>query len=211
MPAPACRHGRARLRRRRGRRRQRLSSGSPNAFAGRPSRSPRCDGAWLLAIGTDCRLRSGAVSELQLTAATEIDARTARREHTERAAGLVDATHRLSHSYATGQGRVNSARVNKRLRMKDSFNPNQTTPKFGQIGPASPPSQFARLAGQQRHEAHRDQVLALDSPCPVLVSLTSSCAPPCGPSGSTMMPPSASCSISAGGMLSAAAVTMMRS
>ena len=53
--------------------------------------------------------------------------------------------------------------------------------------------QFARLPRQQRHEAHRDQVLARDARLSVLVSLTMCCVPSCGPSGSTIMPPSASC------------------
>src|SRR6516225_2866419 len=48
-------------------------------------------------------------------------------------------------------------------------------------------------------------------PCSPFVSLTSCCGPACGPSGNTITPPSASSPRSASGMVSAAAVTMMRS
>src|SRR5215467_17930 len=48
-------------------------------------------------------------------------------------------------------------------------------------------------------------------PCSPFVSLTSCCGPACGPSGNTITPPSASSPRSASGIVSAAAVTMMRS
>src|SRR6476646_9025384 len=149
------------------------------------------------------------VSELQLTAATEIVARTARRNNLSERPG--SSTQRIGCPTRTQQddGRVNRARVNRCLRMKDSFNPNQTTPKFVQIEPLGRHNSRAwpGSSGTKRTPIR----FSRDSPCPVLVSLTSSCPPPCGPIGSTMMPSSASCAISAGGMLSAAAVTMMRS
>src|SRR4029079_5355001 len=114
-----------------------------------------------------------------------------RRQHSkakqpERAAGLVDATHwTIPLTRNSTDGRAHSAPVNNRLRMKDSFNPNQTTPKFRQIdrprghpglAPSARPgmtegkSQFLGLPRQERHAAHRDQAFALD-PLPALCEL----------------------------------------
>src|SRR4051812_37943515 len=64
------------------------------------------------------------VSALQLTAATEIVARTARRNTESERPGST--TQRIGFPTRTRQdsGRVNNARVNKRLRMKGSLNPN---------------------------------------------------------------------------------------
>src|SRR6476619_6298247 len=75
------------------------------------------------------------VSALQLTAATEIVARAAKRNTRSERPG--SSTQRIGFPTRTqlDKGRVNNARVNNRLRMKESFNPNQTRPRFVQMRP----------------------------------------------------------------------------
>ena len=122
---------------------------------------------------TDCRFEAMGVG-----AATDRSDRNrspARRGGTTRSERPGSSTQRIGFPTRTQQDkrRVNSARVNKRLRMKDSFNPNQTPPKFRQMRPLVRHNSRAcpGNSGTKRTAIR----FSRSSPVPLLVSLTNSC------------------------------------
>jgi hypothetical protein len=85
------------------------------------------EGAWFDEVRERKNLSDSKrwVSALQLTAATEIDASTARRNKRSERPGSTTRIGFPTHTQQDKKG-VNNARVNKRLSWQDSFNPNRS-------------------------------------------------------------------------------------
>src|SRR5262249_5751434 len=138
------------------------------------------------------------VSALQAATLAAVSASTAARGNARER--NISPTPHIAHTRTRHAYRVNTLRVNTPLRA---------------CAPMAPPHKqnrhnsraFPGQSGTKRTPIRTSCLI----PCSPFVSLTSCCGPACGPSGNTITPPSASSPTSASGMVSAAAVTMMRS